>query len=159
MADRIKSVYLDATIPSHYFDNRDEIHAFVLITKKWWDTQRQYFNLYSSIFTLTELQQGDYPNKDGIISLLNGISQLEHFDEIDQIASVYIKEYVMPEGSFGDAFHLACASYHKIDYLLTWNCNHLANANKDQHIRITNAKLGLSTPRIITPLELFYETE
>jgi len=49
--------------------------------------------------------------------------------------------------------------FYKIDFLLTWNCNHLANANKKQHIRVINTKLGLSTPEIITPLELFEETE
>ena len=57
----------------------------------------------------------------------------------------------------GDAMHLSIASYYKIDYLLTWNCNHLANANKKQHIRILNTKLNLSVPEIITPLELFIE--
>jgi hypothetical protein len=63
----------------------------------------------------------------------------------------------MPKDAAGDAFHLACASYHKIDYFFTWNCNHLANANKRDHILITNAKLGLFTPQIVTPLELFKE--
>lgn len=63
----------------------------------------------------------------------------------------------MPAGAAGDAFHLACASYNKIDYLLTWNCNHLANANKDRHIHIVNTKLDLYTPKIITPLQLFSE--
>ncbi|MGR3218700.1 MAG: type II toxin-antitoxin system VapC family toxin, partial [Candidatus Anammoxibacter sp.] len=57
----------------------------------------------------------------------------------------------------GDAVHLAFASYFKIDFLLTWNCNHLANANKKQHIRILNTKLNLNIPEIITPLELFPE--
>ncbi len=54
--------------------------------------------------------------------------------------------------------HLAYASYYKIDFLLTWNCNHLANANKKQHIRIINTRLNLPTPETITPLELFTET-
>jgi len=53
--------------------------------------------------------------------------------------------------------HLAYASYYKIDFLLTWNCNHLANANKNQHIRIINTRLNLPTPEIITPFELFTE--
>ena len=53
--------------------------------------------------------------------------------------------------------HLAYASYYKIDFLPTWNCNHLANANKKQHIRIINTRLNLPTPEIITPFELFTE--
>ncbi len=57
----------------------------------------------------------------------------------------------------GDALHLAYASFYKIDFLLTWNCNHLANANKRTHIRVINTRLNLVVPEIITPLELFSE--
>jgi hypothetical protein len=64
----------------------------------------------------------------------------------------------MPRSLTGDAVHLAYASYYKLDFLLTWNCNHLANANKKQHIRIINARMNLPTPEIITALELFTET-
>ncbi len=63
----------------------------------------------------------------------------------------------MPQDQKGDAIHLAYAPFYKIDFLLTWNCNHLANANKKRHIKIINARLDLFTPEIITPLELFTE--
>ncbi len=53
-----------------------------------------------------------------------------------------------------DALHIAIAISHGMDYLLTWNCKHIANANKFEHIRIVNAKLGLFTPALVTPLEL-----
>jgi hypothetical protein len=64
----------------------------------------------------------------------------------------------MPRVLKGDALHLAYASFYKIDFLLTWNCNHLANANKRKHIRVINTRLNLAIPEIITPLELFSET-
>jgi hypothetical protein len=54
-------------------------------------------------------------------------------------------------------YDLYISDYFDIQYLLTWNCNHLANANKRKHIRVINARLGLSTPEIVTPLELFTE--
>ena len=60
----------------------------------------------------------------------------------------------MPHDPLGDALHLALASFHKCDYLLTWNCKHLANANKFQHIKRVNAMLDLYVPMLITPLEL-----
>lgn len=72
---------------------------------------------------------------------------------------MYIQNYAMPKDHQGDALHLAYASYYKIDFLLTWNCNHLANANKKQHIRILNTRLNLHLPEIITPLQLFSEME
>jgi len=60
----------------------------------------------------------------------------------------------MPKDPTGDALHLALASYHRCDYLLTWNCANLANANKFPHIRRINAILGFFTPDLATPLEL-----
>nr|VFK39917.1 MAG: hypothetical protein BECKTC1821D_GA0114238_100750 [Candidatus Kentron sp. TC] len=69
----------------------------------------------------------------------------------------YVSNYLMPRTLAGDAAHLAYASYHNMEYLLTWNCNHLANANKRRHIQVINARLGLATPEIVTPLQLFKE--
>lgn len=60
----------------------------------------------------------------------------------------------MPQDPLGDALHLALASYHKCDFLLTWNCQHLANANKFNHIKRINTMLGLFIPILTTPLEL-----
>ena len=60
----------------------------------------------------------------------------------------------MPAEALGDAHHLALASYHRCGMLVTWNCKHIANANKLSHIRRVNALLGLETPALVTPLEL-----
>ena len=65
----------------------------------------------------------------------------------------------MPAEAGGDAVHLALASMHSIDFLLTWNCRHLANANKIQHLTVLNARLGLHVPVITTPLTLMPEDE
>lgn len=113
-----KTVCLETTIPSYYFEEREEL---------------RYQNLIKDIPTLS------IP------------------DEIRDIVEVYLKNYVMPRKDIGDAFHLAIASYYKIDYLLTWNCDHLANINKEEHIKIVNERIGISTPRITTPLQLFIE--
>ncbi len=152
-----KTVYLDSTIPSYYWDNRSSIQGFIEITRKWWDYERTSYELYISDYTLVEISRGEYPNKEKIIDFVSDISLIESQKELEEIAQVYINEFVMPGDAAGDAFHLACASFYKIDYLLTWNCNNLANANKKQHIIVVNTKLGLYTPQIITPLELFSE--
>ena len=60
----------------------------------------------------------------------------------------------MPNNPVGDALHLALASFHKCDYLLTWNCKHLANANKFEHIKRINTMMNLYAPLLVTPLEL-----
>jgi hypothetical protein len=78
--------------------------------------------------------------------------------EIVEIVREYVAHKLMPEDPTGDALHLALASFHGCDYLVTWNCRHLANANKFGHIRRVNALLGLKTPELVTPPELLGES-
>jgi len=73
---------------------------------------------------------------------------------IVEIVQAYIRHKLMPANPTGDALHLALASYHKCEFLVTWNCEHLANANKFGHIRRVNTMLGLFVPALVTPLEL-----
>ncbi len=78
---------------------------------------------------------------------------------IVDIVETYIKRKVMPADPVSDALHLAMALHHKCDFLLTWNCNHIANANKFDHIRRINTLLGLYIPSLVTPLELQWGKE
>lgn len=152
-------MYLDSTIPSYLFDERDSLKTYVEVTQKWWEEERQHFDLWISEETIAELHRGDYPNKTKIIDSISQLSVLLPAPSVIDIARVYLANYLMPLALTGDALHLAYASYYKIDFLLTWNCNHLANANKKQHIQVINTRMNLFTPEIITPLELFTERE
>jgi predicted nucleic acid-binding protein len=152
-----EKVYLDSTIPSYYFDQRDSIANFIEITNKWWKEMSPEYDIFLSDAVLQDLNEGEYPRKDQIMKFVSNIRLLPVVDDIEQIVQFYIDNYVIPKTLIGDAVHLAYSSYYEIDYLLTWNCNHLANANKRKHIKIINGCLGLSTPEIITPLELFRE--
>ena len=154
-----KAVYLDTTILSYLVDEREGIRNFIDVTKNWWNTQRKYYHLFLSEDTMVELKRGKYPNKDKALKEADKIEILGRVENIDRIVGVYIENHLMPRKFEGDAFHLAYASFYKVDFLLTWNCNHLANANKRQHIRIINTRLGLAVPEIVTPLELFIEEE
>lgn len=149
------TVYFDTTIPSYLFDERESIKYLCEITRKWWEEEKGNYEIYVSIETIAELNRGNYPRKNEIIEFVNNHKQLEPALEISQIVNFYIENQLMPEDVRGDAAHLAYASFYKIDFLLTWNCNHLANANKKQHIRVINNRLNLFVPEIITPLELF----
>lgn len=154
-----RNVYIDTTIISYLFDERASIRNFIDTTKEWWSTQRDNYNIYISIETLAELKLGNYPNKDKMIDFAETLEVLSRVKKIEETAEIYIKNFLMPKNLEGDAIHLAYASIYKIDFLLTWNCKHLANANKKEHIRFLNTKLGLFVPEIITPLELFEEKE
>ena len=155
-----KSLYLDTTIPSYYYDQRKElaIRYRRKVTRDWWINEKDSFGLYISELVLVELQRGNYPQKKKVARLVKDLSILPIVPEIEDIVRDYLKNYLMPMADMGDAFHLAYASFYKIDYLLTWNCNHLANVNKKEHIETINRKLKLFVPEIITPLQLFKET-
>ncbi len=88
------------------------------------------------------------------LELIRGLPVLSVSDEIAEIVDSYIHHKVMPANPVGDALHLALASFHKCDFLVTWNCLHIANANKFGHIRRINTLLGLFVPALVTPLEL-----
>ncbi len=156
----MKTVYLDSTIPSYLFDQRESIRDFVDITKRWWRDERGNFQVISSEAAVVELNRGNHPHKEKILKECLPLIDILPFDKkIDKIVEVYEANFLMPKASMGDGTHLAYASLYKADFLLTWNCNHLANANKKQHIRIINARLGLFVPEVTTPMELFKETD
>jgi predicted nucleic acid-binding protein len=152
-----KTVYLDTTIPSYYYEERAELSLRQRITHQWWNEQSQNYDLYISEIVLLELNRGNYPHKKEILNLVAGLSVLELSDEINDIVQIYMIRNIMPTKDPGDALHLALASYHKVDFLLTWNCKNIANANKFEHIRFVNTELGLYVPQIVTPEQLFME--
>jgi hypothetical protein len=154
------TVYIETTIPSFYYSIRTEPDMAVVRdwTRQWWRDERHNYSLVSSVAVLDELERGDHSNKADKIDLLLGVRMVEVAEETDEIVEVYLRHKLMPKDLAGDARHLAVASFHKCDYLLTWNCRHLANANKVGHIRRINAMLGLPTPQLVTPLELVAET-
>jgi len=115
------------------------------------------YEVYVSPAVLDELSDGDYPTKKEALALVADVAVLPIEKEIWDIVQAYITHSLMPSNPTGDALHLAIASYHKCDFLLTWNCRHLANANKFQHIRLINGILGLHVPSMVTPFEFLGE--
>lgn len=98
-----------------------------------------------------------YPNWEKVAALAKQVPVLEETPEIRGIVKAYLENKLMPADDAGDAAHLVIASYYSVDFLLTWNCIHLANANKVEHIRRINMRLGLFTPDLTTPEQLFME--
>jgi predicted nucleic acid-binding protein len=149
-------VYIETTIPSFYQEVRTEPEMIARRnwTREWWNNQREHYQLVTSIAVIEELERGDYPNREKILNLVADIPLLSINTEIHDIVETYIKRKLMPADILGDALHLAIASFHGCNFLLTWNCKHLANANKFSHIRRLNTLLGLYVPALITPVEL-----
>jgi len=148
-----RAVYIETTIPSFYVETRQQpsMVARKESTRSWWEDEAGAYDLYISAFVLGELNAGEFPGRSEAIELVTPLPLLEVVPEIGEIAEVYMKRQLMPREDAGDAYHLATASYYAMDFVLTWNCRHLANANKAKHIGIVNAELGLPVPIITTP--------
>ncbi len=151
-----KLIYIETSIPSFYFEVRaePEMVARRNWTRQWWDNQRQHYQLVTSLAVIEELERGDYPKKEQVLGLLDDVPLLDIPGELIDIVDTYVNRKLMPADTKGDALHLAIASFHACDFLLTWNCKHLANANKFAHIRRINTLLGLFIPTLTTPFEL-----
>ena len=108
---------------------------------------------------LDELRDGQYPIRKAALALIQHLPLLEITPAVAEIVDAYFRYRLMPKDPTGDALHLALASHHKCDFLLTWNCKHLANANKFGQIRRVNTLLGLFVPVLITPLELLGDND
>lgn len=153
------SVYIDTTIPSYYIDERPQLRLHIDRTRQWWDDERHLYDVYTSEFVMAELEEGNFPGKARAIALIHEIPRLKPSSEIQDIVEIYVANHLVPTVDLRDGFHLAFACFYKMDYLLTWNCAHLANIHKQEHIRIINMRLALHTPAIITPLEFLPEEQ
>jgi len=156
-----KSVYVETTVFSFYHDERTSTAVVAMRewTREWWDAYRPGYDVATSTAVIAELDTGQLPHRQQSHAMALEVPAIGVDDAIQEIVAVYIGHHVMPADPLGDALHLALASFHKFDYLLTWNCAHLANANKFGHIRRVNAILGLHTPDLVTPLELMGRKE
>ena len=155
-------VNIETSVPSFYFETRPgvELQARRQWTHEWWEQRADGRTLVTSEWVLAELGRTPSPKRDECLGLLAAVPLLESVPEVDEIMAVYFQHKLVPLEAAGDAAHLAIASFHHCDILLTWNCKHLANANKFGHIRRVNGLLGLRTPDLVTPLELLgYENE
>lgn len=154
-------VYIETTIPSFYHEIRQEPEMVARRewTCDWWDSHSERYALVTSIPVIEELEAGDHPMKKECLQLIAGTAILTMAEPVGEIVDAYIQHRLMPNDPKGDALHLALASYHRCQFLLTWNCTHLANANEQEHIRHVNTLLGLQVPILTTPLELIEEPE
>ncbi len=152
-------VYIETSIPSFYYEDRTDPEAVARRewTRNWWDNYSDRYFLMTSPAVVDELSRGKYAKQAKALELISSLPLLPIEPEILEIVQTYIQHKVMPNDPVGDALHLALSSYHKCDFLLTWNCQHLANANKFSHIRRVNTMLGLYVPLLVTPLELLGE--
>ena len=151
-----KLIYIETTIPSFYHETRQkqEIVTMRTWTREWWQQASVAHSFVSSDAVLDELEATPEPKRTDCLQLLEDMPLLEDSEEIDDLVEFYIEHKLMPASLSGDARHLALAAHHGCDILVTWNCRHIANPNKLEHIYHIHELLGLRAPVLATPHQL-----
>lgn len=154
------SVYLETTIPSYLtaWPSRDLVRAaHQQITRDWWQKRRIKFELYISQVVVRECLAGDATAAAERLKVLHDLPLLEQTDAATQLAQILVDQVPLPDRAAVDAIHVAIAAVHGMDYLLTWNCTHIANATLREPIESICRANGYEPPTICTPDEMLAE--
>ncbi len=153
-------VYIETSVISYLTArlSRDLIIAgHQQITQEWWEFRRKNFGLYVSQLVVNEAGRGDREAAEKRLSLLKDVPLLQFNDKIADFAQKIVSDKIIPEKAAEDAIHIAVATIHKMDYLVTWNCSHIANAELRRKISKLGAECGYEMSVICTPEELMGE--
>ncbi len=152
-----ESVYIETSVVSYLVSrpSRDIIVAgHQQITYDWWKSSLTRFEIYISEIVIIESSQGDPDVSAKRLKELENFKILEIVPEVEDLGNLYLDKLRLPDKAKADAYHLAIATLHGMDYLISWNCRHIVNAVLRRIIENVNAELGYITPVICTPEEL-----
>lgn len=151
-------IYVETTIPSYLCARPSNIVTIAgkqEVTRQWWEEQRHRFDLYISQFVIDEAERGDPDLSRLRLACLEGIPLLAVDEGVGLITDAILSSSLIPKKAATDAAHIAVAARHGMDYLVTWNCRHIANAEIISRMTGVLAGSGYSVPVICTPDELF----
>ena len=150
------SAYLETSLIGAYLDNGEPFRRDLTI--RWWEHELSEYRAVISPLVVRELERLEEPHRSSYLKLVRDIEQVEVTDESAILAEGYVSRGIFHRKYIGDALHVAVASHHKIDYLVTWNFGHLANVRRQARIRLFNAAAGFFVPMIVTPEFLVSES-
>lgn len=155
-----ETVYIETSILG-YLTARATKNAIVAsniaLTKNWWELRRSAFSLYVSQVVMSEAARGDAEIAARRLKAISGLPLLEVTEAVEELASQFMLRTNLPSKASDDAIHIALATVSQIDYLLTWNCKHIANAQLQKKLREISGDFGCNLPIICTPYELMGE--
>lgn len=157
LVDMKPRIYIETSIPSYLTSRRSRdliAAANQELTQEWWDTRKDDFDLVISEFVSREAAAGDPNAARDRLAVIAGIPELNITDEVGQLAQILIEKIPLPEKAQLDALHIAIATVHGTDYLLTWNCTHINNAELRPKTEALCRLQGYEPPIICTPQEL-----
>jgi len=125
---------------------------------EWWTRHRPRFEVFVSDLVLLEASRGDRVAASKRLAELAGISVLQTNEEARELARKFVNRWLFPKKAVEDAFHVAIATVQGMDFLLSWNCWHIANAEFAEQLRSICEQLGYKMPILCTP-EQFMDTK
>ena len=150
-------VYVETTIPSYLTARKSNdilVAAHQQLTGEWWTLRRQNFGLFTSELVLEEAASGDTDAAGRRLAMLHGLPLLDLTAEVSRLAGHFLVSGLIPAKAADDALHVAFATAHGMDFLLTWNCRHIANAEIMGRLAEAAAEFGLRLPVLCTPEQL-----
>ncbi len=154
----LPSLFVETTIPSYYVSrsSRDLLQLTRQeLTREWWNGQRQQFRLFTSQLVIDEASDGEPTKASERLQLLADIPLLNLNEQVQTLAMKLISSGLLPSVASRDASHIAAAGVHQMDFLLTWNCKHIANPFIADRLHACFSEAGVHLPVICTPEQFF----
>ena len=152
-----KKVYVETSVVSYLTakPSHDLIkNARQLATQDWWQTASDDLDLFISPLVEREASKGDAEAASKRMSALDGVPRIPVTEEMLSLAEKLLEATAVPRTSFDDAVHIAIAAVSGMDFLVSWNCKHIANPATKPLIRKALERLGFEYPEICTPLDM-----
>jgi len=144
-----KSIYLETSVIGAYLDNDEPFRRDLTI--RWWEHELALFEPFVSLLVQRELERMPESRRTSYLRLVEHLPRVEIADEAAILAEGYITRGIFQRKYVADALHVALASYHKLDFLVTWNFGYLANVHRQARVRLFNTAAGFFVPTIVTP--------
>lgn len=151
------SIYLETSVISYLTSpiSRELVTAAKQqITQEWWSHSQGRFDFYVSDVVEQEVARGDAGLAQQRLSLIRGITRLSVNDEAESLARQFLTKSDLPAHALADAVHIALATVYAVDFLVTWNCRHIANPHMLKRLAAIAALEGYELPTVCTPHEL-----
>ena len=155
-----ETVYIETSILGYLTARSTKnliLAANIEVTKDWWQNRRGIFELYASLVVVDEAVLGDPEIAAKRLTILQDIELLEPTEAAQELTIQLLTKSNLPDKAANDAAHIALATVHGMDYLLTWNCKHIANVQIQKKLSQICSDFGYELPRIGTPYELMGE--
>lgn len=152
-----KTLYLETSVIGYLTARPSQnliVAANMTVTREWWDTCRDNFEIYVSQVVFDEAGRGDPEMAQKRIEIIEDFPSLISNETVTELAQQFLQHTNLPPKASDDTFHIALATVYDLDYLLTWNCRHIANPEIQKKLSEISTNFGYQLPILCTPYQL-----